>query len=135
MNSDNLVSLDFHKVGNSDESDAEPDNPMMARDRAKAHKASGHDPNAVQNVTVTWYVDTLGFPESAARALYTDQMLTSKDFLVDLTDKSVDEVYSAIRKLGGASQGDPTPVLAIERLKLTVFCHMLYERTSQSVPA
>ena len=34
----------------------------------------------------------------------------------------------------GASQGDPTPVLAIERLKLTVFCLKLYEWTSRNIP-
>ena len=106
----------------------------MARDRAVARKASGAEPNAVQNVTVMWYVNVQGILESTAKALYTNQMLMGKRVLVDLTDKSVDDVCSAIHKPGGASHGDPTPVLAIERLKLTVFCLKLYEQTSQSIP-
>ena len=93
----------------------------MACDRAVAHKASGVDSNAVQNVTVKWYVDVLGFQESTAMALYNSQMLTKEDVLINLTNKSVDDICAAICKPGGASQGDPTPVLAIERLKLTEF--------------
>ena len=105
----------------------------MAHDCAIAREASGAEPNAVYNVTVMWYVDILGFTEFTARALYTGRMRTGKDVLVDLTNKSVNDVCAAIQKLGGASQGDPTPVLAIDRLKLTVFCIKLYEQTSQNI--
>jgi hypothetical protein len=96
--------------------------------------ALGSNPNAIQDVTVKWYVNVLGFPKSTAKAMYTSQMLTGERVLVDLTDKSVDDICAAIRKAGGASQGDPTPVLAIERLKLTVFCLTLYELTSHTIP-
>ena len=99
-----------------------PNSPTMARDRAKAQVDSGADPNAVQDVTVKWYVDVLGFPESTAIALYTSQMLMDEHVLVTLTNKSIDAVCGAVRKPGGASKGDPTPILAIERLKLAVFC-------------
>ena len=57
-------------------------------------------------------------------------MLKKEEVLIDLTNKPVDNICAAIHKLGGASQGDPTPVLAIERLKLTVFCLKL----CQSIP-
>jgi hypothetical protein len=99
----------------------------MARDRAAARKSSGDETNAVQNVTVTWYIDVLGFWESTAKALYIDQTLTDEDVLCTLTDKTVDAICGAVRKPGGASKGDPTPILAIERLKLAVFCLKLYE--------
>ena len=66
--------------------------------------------------------------------MYTGQMLTDERLLVDLTNISVDDVCTAIHKPGGASQGDPTPVLAIKRLKLTVFCLKLYAQTSHSIP-
>ena len=49
-----ILDLDNSKVptvGNSNDSD-DPDNPTMARNRAVAHVALGHNPNAVQNVTV-----------------------------------------------------------------------------------
>jgi len=107
---------------------------MMARDRAAVQVASRDNPNAVQDVTVQWYVDVLGFPESTAKALYTSQTLTDEQVLVQLTNKSVDNICAAIRKPGGASKGDPTPVLAIERLKLALFCLKLYERTSRDIP-
>ena len=73
-----------------------------------------------------WYVDVLGFPESTAKALYNAQALTGECVLVDLTNETVDKICSVIRKPGGASQGDPIPVLAIERLKLTIFYLKLF---------
>ena len=119
----------------TDNSEDDPDNPTMARAKAiMAQVASGANPDAVLDVTVKWYVDVLGFPESNAKAMYTSQMLTDEQVLVQLTDKSVDIVCVAIRKPGGASKGDPTPVLSIERLKLTVFYLKLYERTSKNIP-
>ena len=55
--------------------------------------------------------------------------------LSNLTNKSVDAIIcNAVCKPGGSSKGDPTPVLAIERLKLAVFCLKLYERTSRKLP-
>ena len=118
---------------NALEEDPNNPNPTMARAKAMAQVALGANPNTVQDVTVKWYVDVLGFPESTAKAMYTSQMLTEERVLVNLTKKLVDDVCAAICKLGGASQGDPTPVLAIERLQSTVFCLKLYERTSQSI--
>ncbi len=75
----------------------------MARNHAVSQVASGHNPNAVQDVTVKWYMNVLGFPESTAKALYTSQTLTDKQILVDLTNKSVDAVCGAVCKPGGAS--------------------------------
>ena len=73
-----------------------------------------------QDEAVKWYTDVLGFPEAFAKALYIDQTLTDEDVLITLTDKTVDAVCGAVRKAGGTSKGDPTPILAIERLKLAV---------------
>ena len=109
-------------------------NSTMARAKAMAQVALAANPDAVQDVTVKWYVDVLGFPESTAKALYTSQTLTDKQVLVNLTNKSVEAVCDAICKPGGASKGDPIPILAIERLKLAVFCLRLYERTSRNIP-
>ena len=85
----------------------------MARDHAEVREKMGVEANAVQNVTVKWYVDFFGFQESTAKALYTNQMLTEENVLIDLTNKSVDDICAAIRKPGGAGKGDLTPVLAI----------------------
>jgi hypothetical protein len=56
------------------------------------------------------------------------------EVLISLSDESIDAICNAIRKPGGASKGNLTPVLAIERLKLAVFCNKLYERTSCDLP-
>jgi hypothetical protein len=56
------------------------------------------------------------------------------EVLRNLSDKSIDAICNAVCKPGGASKGDPTPVLAIERIKLAVFCIKLYERTSCKLP-
>jgi hypothetical protein len=83
---------------------------------------------------ITWYKDVLGFPEPCAKALYIDQTLTSVEIIATLSDKQIDAICSAIRKPGGDSKGTPTPVLAVERLKLAAFCIKLYERTSRKLP-
>ena len=83
-----------------------------------------------QDDAVKWYTEVLGLPEPSAKALYIDQTLTDVEVLSNLTDKSVDAICNAVCKPGGAGKGDPIPVLAIERLKLAVFCIKLYERTS-----
>ena len=61
-------------------------------------------------------------------------MLTGEGILVDLTNETVEKICSVVWKPEGASQGDPTPVLAIERLKLTVFYLKLFEQTSRLIP-
>lgn len=66
--------------------DTKTNNLTMARDCAAAREASGAEPDAVQKVTVTWYVDVLGFPEFTAKVLYTNQMLMGKKVLADLTE-------------------------------------------------
>jgi hypothetical protein len=88
----------------------------------------------VKDVTVKWHVYVLGFPQCTAKALYQDQGITGNAVLVDLTDKHVDEMFAAIQKPGGASQGDPTPVLIIEPLKLTMFYLQLFDPTSRGIP-
>ena len=128
-----MYSSEVPTVGNSNSED-DLNNPTMARDRAKAQVESGADVNVVQDVTVKWYMDVLRFPEPTAKALYNDQTLTDKQVLVNLTNKSVDAICGAVCKPGGASKGDPTPILAIERLKLTVFYLRPYERTSRDIP-
>ena len=82
------------------DSEDDPDNPTVARNRAKAQVESGANPDSVQDVTVKWYVDVLGFPESTAKALYISQTLTDEQVLVNLTDNSVDDVCGAVRKPG-----------------------------------
>ena len=47
----------------------DPDALRMARQSAEAQVIPGADPNAVMTNTVQWYVDVLGFPKSAAKAL------------------------------------------------------------------
>ena len=94
----------------TDSLEDDQDNPTMARDHAKAKVESGADPNAVQDVTVKWYVNVLGFPESTAKALYTSQMLKDENVLVNLNNKSVNAICGAIRKPGGTSKGNPTPI-------------------------
>ena len=88
----------------------DPDALIMAHQCADAQAAPGADPDAVMNDNDQWYVDVLGFPKSTAKALYKDQTLTGKRVLVDLTNETVDKICSAVRKPGGASQGDLTPV-------------------------
>ena len=70
-------------------------------------------------------MDVLGFPKPAANALYVEQTLTDVEILSTLTDKSIDAIYNAIRKRGGAGKGDPIPILAIDCLKLAVFASSL----------
>ena len=100
---DNKSSVEvIGKSDSSEDADANPEETLtMAHDRAIAHKASGHDTNAVLKDTVKWYMDVLGFQESTAKALYTNQMLTEENVLIDLSDKSVDDVCAAICKPGG----------------------------------
>ena len=87
-----------------------------------------------QDNAVKWYTKVLGFPEPSAKALYIDHTFTDVEVLRSLTNKSVNAICNAVRKPGGASIGDPTPVLAIERLKLVVFCIKLYKQTSRKFP-
>ena len=67
-------------------------------------------------------------------ALYVEQTLTDTKILNKLTNKQIDAIYEAVRKRIGAGKGDPNPVLAVERLKLAVFCLKLAVRTSRIVP-
>ena len=94
----------------------------------KAEEKTKHDD------AVKWFTDVLGFPEKTAEAPYTNQMLTDENLLCTLTDKTVESVCGAVRKPGGASKGDPTPILAIEHLKLAVFCLNLYDWTDCELP-
>ena len=65
-----------------------------------------------QDDAVKVYNDVLGFPEPSAKALYIDQTLTDVEVLRNLTYKeSVDAICNAVRKPGGASKGDPTPII------------------------
>jgi hypothetical protein len=108
--------------------DRTPKLPVVLEAEAKAEMQAKQD-NAVK-----WFMDVLGFPEASAKALYLDQTLTDEEVLSNLNNKSVDAICSAVCKPGGANRGDPTPILAIERLKLAVFCIKLYERTSRKLP-
>jgi hypothetical protein len=56
------------------------------------------------------------------------------EILVTLTNKSIDTIYNAVHKYGGAGKGDPIPIFAIERLKLAVFCVKLTVQTSHPIP-
>ena len=51
-----------------------------------------------------------------------------------LKDRQIDATCNAICKPVGAGKGEPVPVLAIECLKLAVFCINLYEQTSRDLP-
>ena len=106
---------------------------VAAKAAADAAQAEA-EAKAKHNEAVKWYVDILGFPEPAANALYVEQTLTDVEILSTLTDKSIDAIYTAVRKRGGAGKGDPIPILAIERLKLAVFCLKLAVRTSRPIP-
>ena len=70
--SDNSVASTIGTYSSEDD----PDNPTMARAKAMAQVASGANPDAVQDVTVKWIMDVLGFPEPTAKAMYTSQTLT-----------------------------------------------------------
>ena len=110
--------------------------PPEVKAKADAEKAAKAADEAKQerNKAVKWYVDVLGFPEPAADALYIKQTLTDTEILSKLTDKSIDTIYEAVQKRGGAGKGDPIPILAVERLKLAVFCLKLAVRTSRPIP-
>jgi predicted ribosome quality control (RQC) complex YloA/Tae2 family protein len=101
-----------------------PPNPAKEAAKAKADADKADEiAKEKHDKAVTWYVDVLGFPNAAAEALYTEQTLTDTEVLSKLTDKQIDTIYEAVRKRGGAgSKGDPIPILAVERLKLAVFC-------------
>jgi hypothetical protein len=51
-----------------------------------------------------------------------------------LTKKSIDSIYKAVQKRGGAGKGDLIPILAVERLKLAVFFLKLAMQTSRPIP-
>jgi hypothetical protein len=51
-----------------------------------------------------------------------------------LTKKSIDTIYKAVQKRGGAGKGDLIPILAVERLKLAVFFLKLAMQTSRPIP-
>jgi hypothetical protein len=114
----------------------------MARSRPNRTPKAPADPAAEeaaeeqlkQDEAVKWYTDVLGFPEPSATALYIDQTLTDVEVLSNLSDKSIDAICNAVCIPGGDNKGGLTPVLAIERLKLAVFCIKLYERTSCNLP-
>ena len=111
--------------------------PDPAKVAAKAKADAGYDAKKDKerrNKAVKWYVNVLGFPEPAADALYIKQTLTDTEILSKLTDKSIDTIYEAVQKRGGAAKGDPILILAIERLKLAVFCLKLAGRTSRPIP-
>ena len=93
----------------------------------------GTEPHAVRNLTTTWYVEALGFPELTAIALY-EQELKDAEVLLTINDKMVEDICASVRKPGGRNKGHPTPVLAVERLKLAVFYVKLLERTSRPIP-
>jgi len=105
-----------------------PADPVAEEAKAKAKE------QLKQDEAVKWYTEVLGFPEPSAKSLYIKQTLTDVEVLSNLSDKSIDAICNAVCKPGGASKGDPTPYLAIERLKLAVFCIKLYERTSCNLP-
>ena len=109
----------------------------MAKSRQNRAPKAPADPDAEEQLkqdgAVKWYNEVLGFPEPSAKALYVDQTLTDVEVFSNLSDSTIDAICNAVRKPGGASKGDPTPVLAIERLKLAVFCIKLYERTSREL--
>ena len=96
-----------------------PPDPASVATKAAADAAqAASEAKAKHNEAVKWYVDILGSPEPAANALYVEQTLTDVDILSTLTKKSIDAIYIAITKQGGASKGDPVPILAVERLRL-----------------
>ena len=115
----------------------------MARSRPKPAKpppserqveAWEKEEQSKQDEAVKWYEDVLGFPEPCAKALYIEQTLTGVEILSNLSYKQIDAICSAIRKPGGDRKGTPTPILAVERLKVAAFCNNLYERTSRELP-
>jgi hypothetical protein len=112
-----------------------PPDPAKVAAKAKADAESDAEKaKEKRDKAVKWYVDVLGFPEPAANALYIEQTLTDTEILSKLTSKSIDNIYEAVRKRGGAGRGDPIPILAIERLKLAVFCLKLAVQTSRPIP-
>ena len=87
-----------------------PPGPAVVAAKASADAAQEEaDAKAKHNEAVKWYVDVLGFPKLAADALYVEQTLTDTEILSTLTDKSIDAIYTAITKRGGASNSDPVP--------------------------
>jgi len=112
-----------------------PPNPNAeaAKVKAKANK-DAETAKEKRDEAVKWYVNVLGFPEPAADALYIKQTLTDTKILSKLTNKYIDTIYKAIQKRGGAGKGEPIPILAVERLKLAVFCLKLAVQTSRLIP-
>jgi hypothetical protein len=112
-----------------------PPNPVAVAAKAKSDaKEKAAEAKEKCDEAVKWYVEVLGFPEAAANALYVEQTLTDTEILSKLTDKSIDTIYEAVRKCGGASKGDPISILAVKRLKLAVFCLKLAVQTSRPIP-
>ena len=95
---------------------------VKAKADAKNAAKAADEAKEERNDAVKWCVDVLGLPEPAADALYVKQTRTDTDILSKLTDKQIATIYEAVQKRGGASQGDSIPILAVERLKLAVFC-------------
>ena len=109
-------------------------NPKPPSDQAAAVAKAQAKAQTKQDDAVKWYKEVLGFPEPSAKALYINQTLTDVEVLNRLNNKQINAICNAIPKPGGAGKGEPIPVLAIERLKLAVFCINLYERTSRKLP-